>query len=271
MVSDHHIHTGFCPHAVGEPRAYAEQAIAMGMTEVCFTDHLPFPEGWRPRHEVTDDWAMSWGDVDAYVTAVQGLANAYAPDLRIGLGIEADYLEGCDEVIAAALADYPFDLVIGSVHIVGNRFAFGHPELRGKVPGYGLDRVHLQSLALAERAATSGLFDVIGHLDHAKNFGPPSDAPAVRAAASRALRAIAATGLALELNTAGWRSPAGEQYPSMDLLAEAHVLGIPLVIGSDAHRPEDVGADFGRACDVARAVGYTETRSLCGAPPERLP
>jgi histidinol-phosphatase (PHP family) len=270
MVADHHIHTGFCPHATGEPRACVERALALGMDELGFAEHLPFPPGWSPRHDVTDDWAMSWDQVDEYCATVQDLAREYAADVRVVLGIEVDYLDDAVEQTAAAIRAYPFDYVVGSVHIVGDRFAFDHPDLRGELAAYGLDRIQLESLALAERAAASGLFDVIGHLDHAGKFGPPADAAAVSAAASRALQAVAAAGMTLELNTAGWRK-AGRPFPAPELLAEACGLGVPLVIGSDAHRPEDVGADFSRAVDAARAAGYTGLRRLSGAPPEPLP
>ena len=270
MVADHHVHTGFCPHAAGDPRVIVERALGLGMTELGFAEHLPFPPGWRPRHDVTDDWAMSWDQVDEYCAVVQGLAREYAADARIVLGIEADYLDDAVDQTAEALRGYPFEFVIGSVHIVGDRFAFDHPELKDELPAYGLDRIHLESLALAERAAASGLFDVLGHLDHAVKFGPPADGAAVRAAASRALRAVAAAGMTLELNTAGWRK-AGRPFPAPELLAEARALGVPLVIGSDAHRPDDVGADFARAVEAARTAGYTELRCLSGAPPEPLP
>ena len=269
MVADHHVHTGFCPHAEGDPRACVERGLALGMTELGFAEHLPFPPGWRPSHDVADDWAMSWDQVDTYCTVVQDLAREYAADIRIVLGIEADYLDDAVEQTAEALRAYPFEYVVGSVHIVGDRYPFDHPEMKDGLPAYGLDRIHLESLALAERAAASGLFDVIGHLDHAGKFGPPEDEAAVRAAASRALRAVAAAGLTIELNTAGWRK-AGRPFPAPELLAEACSLGVPLVIGSDAHRPGDVGAEFGRAVAAARAAGYTESRRLSGAPPEPL-
>ncbi len=247
-----------------------ERALALGMTELGFAEHLPFPPGWRPRHDVTDDWAMSWDQVDEYCATVQDLAREYSADVRIVLGIEVDYLDDSVEQTAAAVAAYPFEYVVGSVHIVGDRFAFDHPDLRDELTAYGLDRIHLESLALAERAAASGLFDVIGHLDHAVKFGPPADEDAVRAAAGRALRAVAAAGMTLELNTAGWRK-AGRPFPAPELLAEACALGVPLVIGSDAHRPDDVGADFARAVEAARTAGYSEIRRLSGAPPEPLP
>ena len=242
MIADYHIHTGLCPHAEGEPREYVERAIGLGMPEMGFADHLPFLAGWEPRHELTDDWAMGLDELDGYVSQVQALAREYAGDLRILVGIEADYIEETLDETAEVLASYPFDYVIGSVHIVGERFAFDHPEMRDHLPAYGFERIFLESLELAERAAASGLFDVIGHLDHAKKLGPRrARLAAVSAAASAALRAVAAAGIALELNTAGLRKPVGEAYPAPGLLAEASALGIPLTFGSDAHRPQEVG------------------------------
>jgi len=271
MIADYHIHTGLCPHAEGEPREYVERAIGLGMSEMGFAEHLPFLAGWRPRHDLTDDWAMGLDEVEDYVSQVQALAREYAGDLRILVGIEADYIEETLDETAAVLESYPFDYVIGSIHIVGERFAFDHPEMRDRLPEYGLERIFVESLELAERAAASGLFDVIGHLDHAKKLGPrPRDEAAVAAAASAALRAVAAAGMALELNTAGLRKPDGEAYPAPGLLAEARALGIPLTFGSDAHRPQEVGWAFDEAAVSAREAGYAATLRLAGGPPEPL-
>ena len=271
MIADYHIHTHLCRHAEGEPREYVERAIALGMSELGFADHLPFLAGWGPRHDLPDDWSMGLDELDGYVSLVQALAREYAADLRILVGIEADYIEETLDETAAVLASYPFDYVIGSVHIVGERFAFDHPELRDHLPGYGFERIFLESLELAERAAASGLFDVIGHLDHAKKLGPrPRGEAAVAAAASAALRAVAAAGIALELNTAGLRKPVGEAYPAPGLLAEAHALGIPLTCGSDAHRPQEVGWAFDQAAVTAREAGYAATLRLAAGGPEPL-
>jgi histidinol-phosphatase (PHP family) len=256
MIADYHIHTRMCRHAEGEPREYVERAVALGMDEMGFADHLPFLAGWEPRDDLTDDWAMRPDELDGYCTTVLDLAREYAADVRIVLGIEADFIPDTLEETAAALRQYPFEYVIGSVHIVGDRFGFDHPEMVGRLEAYGIDRIHLESLELTRQAAESGLFDVVGHLDHAKKFGPPRDREAVAAAASAALRAVAAAGMRVEINTGGLRKPVGETFPGPALLAEAHALGIPLVLGSDAHRPEHVGHGFERAAELARAAGY---------------
>ena len=181
MIADYHIHTRLCRHAEGEPREYVERAVALGMDELGFADHLPFLGGWEPRHDLTDDWAMRLDELDDYCTTVLGLAREYASDVRVVLGIEADFIPDTLEETAAALRQYPFEYVIGSVHIVGDRFGFDHPEMLGRLEAYGIDRIHLESLELTRQAAESGLFDVVGHLDHAKKFGPPADAGAIPA------------------------------------------------------------------------------------------
>lgn len=272
MIADYHIHTRLCRHAEGEPREYVERAIGLSMSEMGFADHLPFLGGWQPGHGIPgDDWSMELDELDGYVSLVQALAREYAADLRILVGIEADYIEETLDDTARVLGEYPFDYVIGSVHIVGERFAFDHPASRDRVRGYGIDRMHLESLENVERAAATGLFHVIGHLDQAKKFGHrPDDAEAVTAAASRALRAVRQAGAALELNTAGLRKPVGEAYPAPGLLAEACALGIPLTFGSDAHRPEEVGWAFDQAAVTAREAGYAATLRLAGGLPEPL-
>jgi histidinol-phosphatase (PHP family) len=245
MMADYHIHTRLCRHAEGEPRAYVERAVALGLPELGFADHLPFVGGFVPGFDVADDFAMSIGELDGYVAMVQDLRREYRGEVRILLGIEADYIEETLEETAAVLGEYPFDYVIGSVHIIGDRFPFDHPDLRELLPQYGVDRMHRESLDLVAKAAATGLFDIMGHIDQAKVFGLRPDDPAgVAAAASAALRAIAAAGVALELNTAGWRKPAGEAYPAPAILREAAAMGIPLTFGSDAHRPDEVGYEF---------------------------
>jgi histidinol-phosphatase (PHP family) len=271
MIADYHIHTCMCRHAEGEPREYVERALELGMTEMGFADHLPFLGGWEPRHDLKDDWAMRVDELDEYCTAIQGLAREYAPDLRIVLGIEADFIPETLEDTTEVLQQYPFEYVIGSVHIVGDRFGFDHPDEAWRLEEYGIDRIHLECLELMRQAAGTGLFDVAGHFDHARKFGPPADGEAVAAAASAALRAVAAAGMAIEINTGGLRKAIGEPFPAPGLLAEAHALGIPLVLGSDAHKPRDVGHGFGRAVELARAAGYRELRRLPSGSGEPLP
>ena len=205
MIADYHIHTRLCRHAEGEPREYVERAIAAGHAGdgVRRPPAVPRRLGAAPRpHGRLGDGP---GRAGRLRRSRPGLAREYEDDVRIILGIEADFIPETLEQTAAVLEQYPFEYVIGSVHIVGDRFGFDHPEMEPRLAEYGIDRIHLESLELTRQAAESRLFDIIGHFDHAKKFGPPEDEEAVAAAASAALRAVAAAGM---LDRAQHRRPA---------------------------------------------------------------
>ena len=68
--------------------------------------------------------------------------------------------------------------------------------------------------------------------------------------------AIAESGVAVEVCTAGLRKPVGELYPHPDLLAACRERGVPVTLASDAHSPQLVGRDFDRAVQLLRSVGY---------------
>ena len=76
--------------------------------------------------------------------------------------------------------------------------------------------------------------------------------------AAAALDAIAAAGITMEINVAGYRKPVAEAYPSPELLRAAFARGIPVTFGSDAHSPAQIGLFRKEAEALAREAGYAE-------------
>ena len=68
-----------------------------------------------------------------------------------------------------------------------------------------------------------------------------------------AIEAIAESGIAVEVSTAGLRKPARELYPAQAFLQMCVDAGAPVALSSDAHRPEDVGADYEQALELLAA------------------
>ncbi|MBC7105899.1 MAG: histidinol-phosphatase, partial [Firmicutes bacterium] len=62
----------------------------------------------------------------------------------------------------------------------------------------------------------------------------------------------------VEVNTAGLRHPVQEIYPTEEFLALCRAHRVPVCLGSDAHRPADVGAGLEQAVALLREVGYRE-------------
>jgi histidinol-phosphatase (PHP family) len=242
---DSHMHTPLCKHAVGHPREYAQAALDAGLSGVTFTDHIPMPEWYDA------PWRMRRDQLAQYVETVQETQAEFAGRLEIGLGLEADFHPGTEAYVEEVLAAHPWDYVIGSVHYIG-AWGFDNPEFVAEYERRDLGGLYRHYYALIEGAARSGLFDAIGHLDLPKKFGHHD--PGGKAAL-RVLDSVAALGLSLDYNTAGERKPVGEAYPSPALLDAAAARGIPLVLGSDAHAPAEVGYHFSAAAERVLLAG----------------
>ena len=246
---DSHTHTPLCKHAQGEPRAYVQAAKAAGLQGLVFTDHSPMPAWFDP------EVRMELEELPFYHALLEQV-RVEAGNFYVGIGLEADYHPGTEYFVKRLLSSYDYDYIIGSVHYLG-AWPFDNPRYAGEFAERDLREVYRAYFKLVAEAARTGLFHAIGHLDLPKVMGyrPPEGYADL---AEEALQVIAAEGLALDVNTAGWRKKAAEIYPSPELLARAQALKIPVVLGSDAHRPEDVAHRFADAMGILRSLGYTQ-------------
>lgn len=255
LPADYHTHTRLCQHAAGEPLDYARAARRRGLPEMAVTDHGPTPLDYDARHRM---------EMDQFPEYRRGVETAQREEPgRVLLGIEADYFEGCESFMEGWLAAHPFDLVLGSIHYL-------EPPPREKSEAkhlwdFGAIRAAWKRyFEIVGRMADSGLYDVVAHLDMLKRNGSrPLDSD-LRDWALPALDRIARAGMAIEVNTSGLRHAVREAYPSPQLLSWAREREIPIVFGSDAHEPEQVGFAFDRALPQARECGYTHSLQFRG-------
>ncbi|MGC8915382.1 MAG: histidinol-phosphatase HisJ family protein [Thermoanaerobaculum sp.] len=265
-LADLHTHTFRCGHAVGNEEEYIQRAVALGFSAIAVTDHIPFY--WLPPEAHDPTLAMAPEALPGYVERVLALKEKYRGSIEVLLGIEADYVEGHEEALARILGAYPFDVVLGSVHWLDG-FWVDAPGSRARYER-GPDKVReiWQSYwEKLEKAILSGLFDVMAHLDLPKKFGFRPTEPLLELE-NRVLAALVAKGTAVEVSTAGRRKPVGENYPSPAWLERLVAAGVPLVLSSDAHAPEEVGFAFGETAAALRALGVaslTLFRGRCRA------
>lgn len=246
---DYHIHTKRCGHAEGEMAEYVEQAIAAGLAEIGFSDHLPFP------HKRDAGYTMAPEELPGYVKEVEALRRRY-PQIRIKLGIEADYFPGGEKETERLVKTYPFDYVLGSIHFIDG-WGFDIPEEKDTWKGKDVEAVYRSYFALLRESARLPFFDIIGHSDLVKKFGHRPGSP-LKEEIEETARVFKEEGVAVEVNTSGLRKPAKEIYPSRILLEAYRRVAVPIVFGSDAHAPKEVGQDFDHAVALAKSVGYQE-------------
>lgn len=228
---------------------YVERALSVGLSEIGFSDHLPFP------HKRDSGYTMALEELPDYVEEVERLRKQY-PKIRIKLGIEADYFPDLEKETEKLIKAHPFDYVVGSVHFIDG-WGFDISEQKEGWKGKDVDGVYRKYFKLLRQSATLSFFDIIGHTDLVKKFGHRPSV-ALEQEIEATARCFKEAGVSVEINTSGLRKPVGEIYPSAILLEAYYTQGVPIVFGSDAHEPKEVGQDFDQALLFARKTGYTE-------------
>jgi histidinol-phosphatase (PHP family) len=259
MLTDYHVHLrpddpgteaeAYFTHENVE--RYLEAASEAGIEELGVSEHV---HRFRDALEIWDHpyWLENArDDLESYT--------AFVRETPLRLGIEMDYLAGREDRIANLLDSYEFDYVVGSVHYVRDK-AVDHDVWDIWESVGDPDRVwELYFQALAE-ATRSGLFDVLAHPDLVKVWGDERPQPQrdPRFYYEGAVEAIAESGIAVEVSTAGLRKPVGELYPSPALAEMCVDAGAAFSLSSDAHLPEHIGFAYERAVETMKDWGVEE-------------
>src|SRR5437763_1917621 len=190
-------------------------------------------------------------NVDRYLAAAEehGIAD-FVRGTELRLGIEADFVPGTEDRIAALLDARDFDYVVGSVHFLGNR-AVDHEGFDVWEDEGDPGRVWTRYFETLAEAVRSDLFDILAHPDLVKVWGRGRPVPDrdPRFFYEPAEEAIAETGIAVEVSTAGLRKPVEEIYPSRGFAAMCIGAGAEVALSSVAHTPEHVGYAYDQAME----------------------
>lgn len=242
---DYHLHVvahGDRPMTTENILRYCEVARERGVRQLGITEHDRYLD-----------------DID--LAAFQH-ARERSRDVELRLGIEIDFRPDEEEEMTRFATALPYDYIIGSVHRVSGE-EVDHPdytEVYDKWDTYDLYEAYYRNV---REATLSGRFDVLGHPDLIKIFCrfPDHDiTPMLEETAD----AVAASGVVADVNAAGLRKPIGEVYPSRRLLEMFHQRGVPIILSSDAHAPEEVGAGYEVSLRLVREVGYREVVTFKG-------
>jgi histidinol-phosphatase (PHP family) len=285
-VLDYHLH--LWPHPEADVTLSAEQiadycdrAGAAGVVEIALTEHLfrfvqsePIVAGLfdDEPEELSRSMRAYWdhharNDLDAYIEAA---LEAKAAGLPVVVGLEVDHYRGRMDKVAELLAGYPFDVLLGSVHWLGAwRFDDPDPVHTAEWPRRRVEACWDAYVEAIEEMAESGACDVLAHPDLVKIAGYRPEHP--EEWWDRLAEAAAASGLAAEASSAGWRKPCAEQYPAVGLLERFARRGVPFTTASDAHGGERVAERVGDLRALLGAAGVDELVAFSGRRPRPIP
>jgi histidinol-phosphatase (PHP family) len=259
VLTDYHLHLR--PDDKDTPAAryftqenvdrYLAAAAEAGIAELGVSEHVyRFTQAldlWS--HPLWEENAHD--DLDAYCEFVR------STPLR--LGIECDFVPGAEDRTASLLEARDFDYVVGSVHFVGD-VAVDHEGWDVWDRQGSPDEVWRRYFEALAECARSGLFDILAHPDLVKVWGGSRPLPErdPRFFYEPAVEAIAESGIAVEVSTAGLRKPVGEMYPSPAFAEMCLEAGAAFALSSDAHRPEQVGFGYPQAAEFLADLGVSE-------------
>jgi histidinol-phosphatase (PHP family) len=261
MLTDYHLHLRPDEADTGAARffnaenvdRYLAAAAAAGIEELGVSEHVyRFRQAldlWR--HPLWVENAQD--DIDAYC--------AFVRTTPLKLGIECDFIPGAEERTAELLGARDFDYVVGSVHFIGEGDAAVDHDGWDVWEGSGdPDEIWRRYFAALADCARSGLFDILAHPDLVKVWGRARPLPErdLRAFYEPAVEAIAESGIAVEISTAGLRKPVGELYPARGFAEMCVEAGATFALSSDAHLPEQVGFEYDRAVEFLDQLGVGE-------------
>jgi histidinol-phosphatase (PHP family) len=243
--TDYHTHSSFSDGR-SLMEEYIAPAIEAGLSELGFSDHLTFFKEF-------DDSNMCLEDVPPYLSYIETLRKN-TKHIKIKTGLEVDFFAGKEEEIRGFLSSLPLDYVIGSVHSLGEKSVDNGAEF---YEGKNIDRlfeIYLDSVCVA---ASSGLFDIIGHCDLIRIYGYKTSSNP-----EHLYRKLAKTmkqhDVAFEVNTNGRNRPLADFYPDRKFLHVFREENVAVCVNSDAHMPSRVGQYFDEAYELLRYAGFSE-------------
>lgn len=269
FLSDCHMHTQFSTDSRTAVRSMLDAALEKGLQAVCITDHmdLDFPpqEG-----EVTAPGELPFlFDPDAYFRTIVPLKQEYRGRLDVRIGIEIGLQPHLGARYRKLVHEYPFDYVIGSVHLIRGLDPYYGKLFEGRPDAEAYREALVETLHCLDGVED---FDALGHLDYVVRYGKhKAEEYSYRRFADEidaVLKKLIDKGKALELNTAGLKYGLGFPNPHPDVLKRYRELGGEMVtVGADGHCPEHVAWDFDRAGELLKSCGFSYYTEFIGRSP----
>lgn len=254
MKFDLHTHHDRCGHAQGQIRDYIDAAIEAGLSVIGISDHSPY-FGSQEDH-AQPKIAMAKSEFPRYVEEVLRLKKEYEGKIDVLLGVESDFFPEHAEIYRKEYEKYPFDYIIGSVHLSGGVSIFNRNRWKNLNHKQKVEQKE-EYYRLIQESARAGMFHILGHIDAMKGFYPAFseiETPKV----NETLKVIGECGVAIEINTSGKTKDVGGWYPSDEILERALHYGVEVSFGSDAHIPSRVGDEWEQVRAKLKEIGFKE-------------
>lgn len=251
---DYHMHTRFSGDSEAIPREHVIQAINLGLDEICFTDHRDF-------EYPIDDFDL---DIETYYQTIMALKEEFSDKIKIKWGIEIGLDMNHQAKINELISQYPFDFVIGSIHVI-NHTEFYYGEF---FKGLTKEAAHRYFFEETLRCVQNfDCFNVLGHLDYIMRYGPYDDKRVNHAKYQLIIDEIFKTLIAknkgIEVNTSGYALNGNCGFPNFEQVKRYYELGGRIItIGTDSHTSDRVGSHVSEVKTELEKIGFNDVSTF---------
>ena len=262
MFADYHVHTEFSDDSAYPMKTVIREAIAMGMNEICLTDHVDYGVkiDWDCGKQIQYRNGEPLANVDypRYMSEIDRMKRLYGNKIRIKTGLEFGIQKHTIPDFQRLFEQYAFDFIILSIHQVENQEFWTQDFQRGRSQKEYQQRYYEEMLAVVRDYKD---YSVLGHMDLIARYDLAGVYPfeKVRPVIEDILRIVIADGKGIEVNTSSHRYGLTDTMPSANILKLYRDMGGRIItIGSDSHKPEHLGAYIRETQALLKSLGYKQ-------------
>ena len=267
MLADYHVHTAFSDDSQYPMEAVVQDAIAMGIEELCFTDHVDYgikrdwddPRGilYRPGGPGEPErMPVANVDYEKYVDEIRRLQAVYGDQISLKLGMEFGMQMTTVPEYRRLFVRYPFDFILLSVHEIDDQELWTGDYQRGKSQQAYNEGYYEEIWKLVSEYRD---YSVLGHLDLITRYDRAGKYPfsKLRPILTEILKTVIRDGKGIEVNTSCYRYGLDDLTPSVEILKLYRQLGGQiLTLGSDSHKKAHLGTHIPEARRILKELGY---------------
>lgn len=255
ILADYHMHSSFSGDSQAPMQDMVRRGIALGYQEMCFTEHMDLH--YPASKECPEDMFLL--NTDSYLYDLLRAREKFGEQIHIKFGVELGLQPDYLKEISDYARSYDFDFIIGSTHVVQHQDPAFPSYYEGITTEEGY-RAYFNEILTSIRSFTN--FDIYGHIDYVIRYSKTKDLnycyEQYADIFDPIIETLIANGKGIEINTAGLDKGLKEQHPCTEFIRQYRKKGGEIItVGSDAHRPEDIGRHFGHAADVLKECGFS--------------
>lgn len=263
MREDYHIHCEFSDDSTEKMERQTEQAVSVGLDEICFTDHVDYgikrdwddPRGILYRGgdgaNSSPDELSPVANVDypKYFAKIDAMRERFGDRIRIRAGLEFGIQSITVDSFEKLYERYEdrLDFILFSMHQVDNKEFWNQEFQKGRTQQEYNELYYKEILKTMKMYSH---YSVLAHLDLLCRYDQAGIYPFEKTEdlVAEILKIAIRDGKGIEINTSSWKYGLPDTQPSRAILRLYKDLGGKIVtIGSDAHAAAYVGSHVDEA------------------------